>query len=513
MIDIIKQSILYKTGAYLSKMWEQSRIKKYFASEGGKVAANSRTYHFFCFALNALHGFSMRFGDRVNSVVEESSLVSDSLALGRRAAAYFKASFLCRLIERISEVEFNFSDLRLYHITTFLLVAAAPMVPTMVCAGIAVITLLLYLLDMIRRKEALYSPGTVGFWVVLLIVIFGFFAFFSLTPKSSIRIWILYSAFMLFIFPLIKTALSADRLCKIASIMTFSGLLVSLLGIYQRFFGDNFGHAWLDKEMFESITVRVYSTLENPNVLGEYLLLAMPVCAALLCTRRTWLSRFYYSGILITMAVCMIFTQSRGCWLGLILSAAVFALFVDPRLVVLEILALFALPFVMPESIITRFTSIGNVNDSSTSYRLFIWLGTLNMLRDFGIYGIGLGSDAYNKIYPFYSYSAIKAPHAHNIYLQLLCETGITGLAAFLATIWAALKKTLIAVVESEKTFTGVFASAVFAGLLGFLLQGAFDYVWYNYRVFLIFWSVVALGVSAGSLIGKSKEDALCRQQ
>ena len=39
--------------------------------------------------------------------------------------------------------------------------------------------------------------------------------------------------------------------------------------------------------------------------------------------------------------------------------------------------------------------------------------------------------------------------------------------------------------------------SGVIAGIFGFLLQGMFDYVWYNYRVFLIFWMIIGIGISA----------------
>ncbi len=44
-------------------------------------------------------------------------------------------------------------------------------------------------------------------------------------------------------------------------------------------FGWTTSNAWIDEEMFEDATMRVYSTLGNPNVLGEYLLLVLPVAA------------------------------------------------------------------------------------------------------------------------------------------------------------------------------------------------------------------------------------------
>ena len=34
---------------------------------------------------------------------------------------------------------------------------------------------------------------------------------------------------------------------------------------------------------------------------------------------------------------------------------------------------------------------------------------------------------------------------------------------------------------------------ALCAGFIGFMVQGLTDYVWYNYRVFLMFWVVLSL--------------------
>ena len=38
--------------------------------------------------------------------------------------------------------------------------------------------------------------------------------------------------------------------------------------------------------------------------------------------------------------------------------------------------------------------------------------------------------------------------------------------------------------------------SAGFAGIVGALVAGFTDHIWYNYRVFLIFWIVVAITMS-----------------
>ena len=76
---------------------------------------------------------------------------------------------------------------------------------------------------------------------------------------------------------------------------------------------------------------------------------------------------------------------------------------------------------------INRFASIGNLGDSSTSYRVYIWMGTLAMLKDYWMCGIGPGDAAFNLVYPKYSYSGIVAPHAHNLFLQIVCDAGVVA--------------------------------------------------------------------------------------
>lgn len=87
------------------------------------------------------------------------------------------------------------------------------------------------------------------------------------------------------------------------------------------------------------------------------------------------------------MCLCMLLTMSRGGWLGLLLAGAVFLVMMDRRFILLGVVGLVALYFILPETMIERFTSIGDLTDGSTSYRLSIWLGTISMLKDYWLCG------------------------------------------------------------------------------------------------------------------------------
>ncbi|MBQ3463873.1 MAG: O-antigen ligase family protein, partial [Clostridia bacterium] len=243
---------------------------------------------------------------------------------------------------------------------------------------------------------------------------------------------------------------------------------------------------------------RVYSTLGNPNVLGEYLLLVLPI-AAVFMLKPKWkeLSKYAYGAAFLILALCLILTQSRGCWLGFIVSVIIFVTFYEGKLWGLVPLVLLILPFVIPQTIVERVMSIGNMEDTSTSYRVFIWLGTLGMMKYYWLGGIGMGEAAFAKVYPFFSYNAIIAPHSHNTFLQLLVEAGIGGLGMFLVMQGVFLKQmSVVYRADNKKSLDSMTALAIASGVAGFLVQSMFDYTFYNYRVMAVFFMLLALGMA-----------------
>lgn len=74
--------------------------------------------------------------------------------------------------------------------------------------------------------------------------------------------------------------------------------------------------------------------------------------------------------------------------------------------------------------------------DESLPSRTLLWWDILGMVRDFPIFGTGLGT--FGHVYPLYKH-AVDAPliflYSHNDYLQILAETGIAGFAAIMTAL------------------------------------------------------------------------------
>jgi O-antigen ligase len=373
-------------------------------------------------------------------------------------------------------------------------IALAPFMPTMAVLGLVVISLLSLLMWLSYKKENKLKFFTLNKYVLLYIAVYIYSAVASVSMISSIKVAALTVGLMLFYFTVVNAIDTKKKFDIAMMIFLAGGVLVSLYGIYQYLFPAKFSGVWVDKEMFESIGFRVYSTFANPNVLGEYLLLVIPFTAAYFVTEKKWITKLIALGSMGIMMLCLILTFSRGCWLGILIAIAIFLVLLDKRFILLGIVGLFMLPMIMPDTIIQRFMSIGNMKDSSTSYRVNIWLGTVSMLKDYWFSGVGPGIDAYNKVYPMYGYNGIAAPHSHNLYLQIICDTGIAGITVFIAILYKFYRTTFSQLVVEKIKENKVFIIASIAAITAFAMQSFTDYTFYNYRVLLIFWMVLAFG-------------------
>ena len=367
----------------------------------------------------------------------------------------------------------------------------APFLPTMLVLLMLICTALSLILKIAITKDFKLKYFKTNVWILIFVLVVGISAMTSISLEESRNIALLMGAFILSYFVVINTIENKKQFKFILYLFIIATVLTAVYGLYQYKYGDLYSQAWLDTDMFEDIKMRVYSTFENPNVYGEYLILAIPIIISLMWEEKGIAKKLMLLAALGITMLAMVLTFSRGCWLGAMFAIALLAVMIDRRFIILGILALMAMPFVLPETIINRFMSIGNMGDSSTSYRVYILLGTLAMLKDYWFSGIGMGITSFNTVYPIYSYNNVTTPHSHNLFLQIVVEYGIVGLIIFAGVMYNFYKETIISVFKNKNVVTMGFIS----GVSGFMIESLFDHTWYNYRVVLIFWIVIALGI------------------
>lgn len=411
------------------------------------------------------------------------------------------------------------------------LLALAPWLPTMILAALVGYTTVCYFIKLFRGKRVFkFEPIDIVVAAFGLILLSGGFISFS---SASLKPALLMSCLLLGYFLVSQLITTREWLVRSSVVCVISATLVAAVGIFMYIFGLGYSSAaWLDSEMFAGIAGRAVGTLGNPNVFGEYLILVIPIVCSMVIGKGEGLRKLPAIFCLGILGMCLIFTWSRGAWLALMVAAVVFLFMWHRRsvwLIIAGIISIPILPSILPASIISRFTSIGNMADSSTSYRVYIWRASVNMIKNNSISGIGVGEGAWDLVYPLYTYMGIEAaPHSHNLYLQIFLELGIFGIIAFLIFLFmfyqsgftffkdlggnSLLKTSDISErmlmnssdnsinyskkVAEGKTQLRISTIGPMCGVFAVLVQGMTDYSWYNYKVYLMFWLVCGLAMA-----------------
>lgn len=378
-----------------------------------------------------------------------------------------------------------------------LMFLSLPFLATIHLAEFLCLILISYILKLICGRR-IFRLHLLDFSVIAFLI-FVFCGGVVTIDTSSFPKMLLMLCFMSAYF-IVKNIISSPvlvRRCLYA--LVIGATVVSAYGIYQNYF-EALSTTWQDVSVFSEIRGRVVSTFENPNVLGEFLILVFPITLALMANAKRANERFWLFISATLHCACLIFTWSRGAWLGFAIATVLFLcvsskyFFTAGLLSIPAVATFFVFNLDASSSILRRITSF---SDSSTSYRLNIWKGVLQMLQDIGLYGIGIGEGAFSKAYPAYALSGIEvAPHSHNLYLQITVEMGIFALLAFLCLIFTFSLCSFSFCKNAVNRANRSICLGIFCGIFAFLIQGLTDYVFYNYRIFLLFWLILGLGVA-----------------
>lgn len=370
---------------------------------------------------------------------------------------------------------------------------AIPFVPTLVLLLLVLAAFALYALNVLLGRIAAERIGLVGVFGTLFALCYALSALLGKAFPDSLEEMLMFLGLMTAVPVCARVLRGEKRQNWFLAALLLSGVLASLYGIYQYIVGVPIDPAWVDSESFENLTTRAYSTFGNPNVMGEYLIAVCSLSVGMFWKMRRGFLKFCYFCATGVLGLGLLATGSRGSMLGLAVSAAVFALFAEHRLLPFGIAAVAAMPLVLPASIQARFLGALAGTDSSTKYRMSIYGACLNMIHDYWLTGIGVG--AFALVYPRYVYAASNSYHAHNLFLQILLELGVIGFGVFLLLLatWA---QRLYRSIARDKTRHRFLTGTVLSGMMGLLVQGMTDHLWFNYRIVLLFWVMVGLGLA-----------------
>lgn len=267
---------------------------------------------------------------------------------------------------------------------------------------------------------------------------------------------------------------------------------------------------------------RVFSSIGQPNALAAYLVLAIPVSASLLHQTKGVLR----SGLVLAVAAiaaALLFTLSRGGYLGLTVTLSVMAVGWQLRTGARERRVPYTLAVVLVAGIAvvvlapparTMMTDLwGRVvssrdfsRDLSVRTHLDIWRVAAHIAVEHP--AIGTGQETFPDVFPGYSHSVLPRDRAsyldafrvespHNVYLGIAAGAGFPALAAYAGIIAGFAYAVLRAARTARSKEVSVVLLSVFAAAVGHVVTDTFMTA--DITSTWLFWILMGAGIGFAS--------------
>ena len=211
----------------------------------------------------------------------------------------------------------------------------------------------------------------------------------------------------------------------LTDVLVLTAVVVAFIGLYQ-YVGTS------DVITAEGVR-RIKGVYASPNNLSLFLGRIASLLAALLLTLPLSRRRVLYGLAALPVFVCLYLTYSRGAWLvGLPVAILFIVLIRKGRtlwvgLVALGVLLLSLIPLIWTD----RLSRLWSSQDGTAFFRVRLWQGTIRMIRDHPVFGVGLDNFLYQYRTRYVLPDAWREPnlsHPHNIFLDCWTRLGIMGL-------------------------------------------------------------------------------------
>ena len=404
-------------------------------------------------------------------------------------------TFICALLSPVTPLAMLVVLLTLSPLRTLIATESTIALPLDIGQILLVLYLGIWLADRIRQRKPVFAfqPSMPMTAAICLTAVFTLGAWTGASFSGWLTEWLKWVVMTLLIWNLPLMAGKHWRWLIFAILL--SAAANALVGLYIFLGGSGADHLLILGRFF-----RAFGTFGQPNPFGGFMGIALPIAimaaySQLPIILSGWqTNRRLPWGPALVFALCtlasllilsaLVASWSRGAWLGT--AIAILAMLVAlPRQLIRGVFLTIGIAFfftlmwatgLLPSSIVSRLTTtatelvtisdVRGVAIYPSNYavieRLAHWQAAINMAADSPLLGVGLGS--YEVVYDNYRLINWEEPlgHAHNLYLNMLAETGIVGLAAYLA-FWLA----ILRLTWSLRRHPDDFSRCVVIGLLG----------------------------------------------
>jgi O-antigen ligase len=317
----------------------------------------------------------------------------------------------------------------------------------------------------------------------------------ALDPSHAVTKLFLVLAAAAIFFAVLQVCTDRHSLLVVTSGAVAGLLIAAFQGIEERYRGASGGIGFVSGGHF---VARVQGSFGHPNQYGGFVAFLIPVAVlvALSGAVPRWM-RIVAGTAAVLGIPALMFSYARGAILALAIASLVWLAFRRPKIAVVAVLAAVAVAiFFAPSALRQRLNP--QTGQQDVPLRADIWGGAIDIYTRHPLLGVGLGnfSDAYAALPSTLAnasqrrllnqHGLIVPPNAQNLYLGVLAEEGIVGLAVL----------TLLGIVCARIVWLGIrvrdpagraVAIGLGASLIVLAIHGIFEVMLFSELAFPLF--------------------------
>ncbi len=263
---------------------------------------------------------------------------------------------------------------------------------------------------------------------------------------------------------------------------------------------------------------------QNPNTIAAYLVLPTVMLVGLMVAARGVPRKLLWGGLLAAHAAMLLATGSRTAVAATVIALVAFSAVLAPRLRVLAsgvlvVVLVAGLTQGRMPSVFARYLALFDTAtyssggpDHPLTVRRQIWSETIGLAKEHPWAGYGYGVNLFPKVFQRANDGVYRhlgsPPHAHNVWLQTLFETGTIGLGLFTLVLAGVLIMLLAALRHGRTLDDRVIAAIAVGGLVGIVVHSMTEGLYGSGMFGILLWGLIGAAVSARSVLQPPRESA-----
>lgn len=337
----------------------------------------------------------------------------------------------------------------------------------------SIIGLVILISPLLNSSYEIWSKSIIHFLTVFLLFIY----FFNLKKNGFIKIKELYFIFYILVIFVIYLIINTENSkikfnSKLELHNWINYAIIFFIIVYSEInikkilkFIFILGSILIISALYQKLFLKYipYSFMINPSVFANYIIMLIPLYFYFYKENS---ESYLYLFILCLLIICLILTNSIASVMSLLVGFFLIK-YKKTKGIILCLIA------------VSIFLVIKSIYDLEIFNRIRWWLITMNIIKDYPLFGTGLGSFEY--VYNFYKDPGLASKFAHNFYLQFFSEAGFFGILFFLIIIIYVLRKT-------QNDFIKIC-------IVSNLVVNFFDYSFFIPANSILFWSLLGIGL------------------